>query len=311
MRSRVLIVPLMVTMTACGYPTFGFVERDAEVDVDVDSAFEAASDAAAEEAETSNGDAPLDAVVDEVPREADATSTCSILSGGDVCSSIPRLAKTPVLDGVGDEYCDVPATKLVVANGVLASKKPAPSDVDSIAYVRAAWTSDALWIHVRVEQSTIVAPAPSDQLYWGDAIELYVSGTNALHGPFDGDTKDPGALHYLIAPGDGTTAPRGITSGAGSVLGSFTSFASRLVTGGYEIEVELLWSQLRGVPTKGATIGFDFGVDVRKSPSITGGPYFQSFLAFLPDSTHAGCPSTIPEGIPACDDLTWCRPTLE
>src|SRR5438094_191640 len=89
---------------------------------------------------SSGGAAPTDAAT-----ETETGHPCPILTGGDVCSAIPKLtAKAQVLDGVGDEFCDVKATKFVVANGVETDPTPPPPGIDTVAWIRAAWSAEGL-----------------------------------------------------------------------------------------------------------------------------------------------------------------------
>src|SRR5579859_6409813 len=79
------------------------------------------------------GATPTDAAADN---DSETGAPCPILTGGDVCTSIPKLtAKQQVLDGVGDEFCDIKATKFVVANGVETDPSPPPPGIDTVAWI--------------------------------------------------------------------------------------------------------------------------------------------------------------------------------
>src|SRR5260221_12127705 len=70
----------------------------------------------------------------------DGGQPCPILTGGDVCTTIPKFtAKQQVLDGIGDEFCDIKATKFVVANGVETDPSPPPPGIETVAWIRAGW----------------------------------------------------------------------------------------------------------------------------------------------------------------------------
>ncbi|MFI5299404.1 MAG: hypothetical protein ACHREM_15030 [Polyangiales bacterium] len=102
---------------SCGYPTFSFDAADA--------ADAAAGDDAISTADTLDAtiaDVPVatdtiaDTTLDTTP-EAPLDAGCALPLGGDFCTSIPRFtAAAQVLDGIPDEFCDIPATTLNVSN---------------------------------------------------------------------------------------------------------------------------------------------------------------------------------------------------
>lgn len=309
-------------LVACGYPTYTFVSSgDSEPD-DTGTPSDAATD-------TADGDGLTPEVAPETHPDtnppptdssgkADTAPPCPILGGGDVCKKIPKFtASKQILDGVGDEFCDVPATRFLASSAAYMDPDPPPSGIDTITYVRAAWSSEGLHVHVRVEQSLIFPPRATEEIWRGDAIELFAAGYSALHGRYDGTSADPGAIQVIAAPAsaDGAVAQRAefFTS---STFGAFSAYATRLLPGAYEVEVKFLWSDLKGVPGSGVNVAFDLGVDVRQSASPPKTPILQSFVGFKSDTPTDAAPFpcnpiTRPKGHPSCDDLTWCTPTLE
>lgn len=312
-----MILALATALPACGYPSYAF-DGDAQ-------SFDAIDDAPEETIEPadvgSDADAARDAFDSALPSDAkgdtgtpdvdadagDAKPPCPILSGGDACKGIPRFtAPKQVLDGIGDEFCDVPATRLVATAAPYMLPTPPPSGIDTVVLIRTAWSPTALHVHVHVDQGRVSAPGGLEEIWRGDGVEVFASGFTPLTGKYDG-TSDPGALQIIAVP-PGASASRAELY-SGETLKSFlppSTFAARLVPGGYEVELEIDWTSLHGTPKTGLVIGFDLGVDVRQDPAVIG-PKLQSFLAYTAVSLT---PCSKPTAHPSCDDRTWCTPTL-
>jgi hypothetical protein len=282
----------------CGFPSFDFhAGGDASVD-------------------TSSNDAP----------EGDAPS-CPATGTVDLCTTIPSFVDPQKVDGRGDEFCSLPghtidssATRVAFFRGATASQ------VKEVGTLRAAWSSQGLHLHVHVTDANVfVPPNGSNALHEGDAIELYVAGYVPASGTFD-DTTDIGAQHIIVSP----PQPSGIIGARGFVWTSSCStpipasldnafFTGRIVTDGWELELDLPWSVLlasptAAPPTAGAQIGFTFGLDAQDDPS-TDPDHARQMLAFtgyliltVASPSCSSCGKSPPE--PFCDDRCWCTPTL-
>ena len=81
-------------------------------------------------------------------------------------------------------------------------------------------------------------------------------------------------------------------------------FGIRAVSGGYEVELRLPWTELGGQPAPGDSMAFDVGIDVSDDETMP--RRVQSFLYYqAPTATTTCTSSTTAE--PSCDDRTWCE----
>jgi hypothetical protein len=248
-------------------------------------------------------------------REAGA---CPILTGVDLCSGIPKFtASSEIVDGVGDEFCDIPAMVFDFnhcATEYFTGSEPPKSEQQVV--LRAAWSTDAFHVDVRVTDSRIVVNADPSMLWNGDAIEIYLAASSTLNGPFDGH-KDGGAVQIVLTPPTETLAAVGAafySPGGGAApfdaLLKATDYAGRLVDGGYEIEMRLPWSADAEAILSGVKIGFDVDIDAEDEVDA-GGRQLQCLLHETAVDGSAFCGYA--KGVPAqpfCDDRTWCQPTL-
>lgn len=244
----------------------------------------------------------------------DSGDSCMLLDGS-VCTSIPRLNGVQTLDGIGDEFCAIPATEFVVANGAAADGLN--QGIDTLVKLRGAWSAVGLHFHIHVEQAVVLA-ADASALYYGDAIEILTTPLSPPTGSM-GPGADPG-IHIVVSPPSGNQ-----TAALGSVVYTTlaqnnghldpSAFAARLVPGGYEVEVLLTWDMVQGKgnpvvppPSGGSRIGFDFACDIR---ATNGGRKFQSwyYAAAVPANVPSDC--SIASYRPYCDDRMWCFPVLE
>jgi hypothetical protein len=283
------VVVLFGLTTGCGYPTFGFVP-------------DVASDAPK--------DAEPDTIVDAAEADVHDGAPCPVLEGGDACKTIPRLgAVTQIVDGIGDEFCGVPATKLIANSGAHMEPATPPPGIDTVMWTRIAWSAEAIHIHVRVDQALVYAPVATEELWRGDGIELFVSGASTLTGDYTA-TKQPGTFQIIaVPPNTGTLARAGVYYGSDG-LQTFLDpahFAARLTPTGYEIELRIEWTLLAATPSSGKVIGFDAAVDVRQTASSS--LQLQSFIGYRAITGTSPCGARGPH--PSCDDRTWCVPSLE
>jgi hypothetical protein len=265
------------------------------------------SDASGDASHANDAKAPADASA-----KGQDAGECPIIVGALPCSNLPHFTGTQVVDGNGNEFCDIVATEFDVGRGYYDDPPDSGAGITTKAYIRAAWSSTGLHIHVHVDQATVNPPASGTVIYFGDGIEAFASLTDNLTGSF-GPGADP-AVQVIATPATATepslssvaTATTGIT---GTLAPS--QFAGRLVPGGYEVEFELPWSVIAGgtdagiVPVAGDSIGYDIACDVQ---GPNGTRLYQSSLsdnAPGPDTASVGtCTVGFPH--PSCDDLIWC-----
>src|SRR5262249_21753991 len=153
--------------------------------------------------------------------------------------------------------------------------------------------------------SVVVVAGGDPDLWNGDAIELFVSGTAALTGAFDG-TNDPQAMQIIVTPGVlGTPARahRYQTGDRGPVPDAY--FASKLTSDGYSIELGLPWSYLGGAGKKGAILGLDLAIDVDDDAGhASTRQVWASWVQMSVPPGLAACPGAYAW----CDDRSWCTP---
>jgi hypothetical protein len=160
---------------------------------------------------------------------------------------------------------------------------------------------------VHVAQSFVQAPAAGEFLWHGDAIELFASGFTPLTGSFAAGS-DTGALQVIAVPPGSAPAQANLYLNAVLVEAFDPSrFAARLTSDGYDVELEIPWSELHGTPAPGVQIGFDYGIDVRGTGAASSAPWVQALLGLNAQATSTCAPKA---SHPSCDDRTWCTPTL-
>jgi hypothetical protein len=222
---------------------------------------------------------------------------------GDYCSELPRFTGTQVVDGVGDEFCGIPAMSGRVSELPSIHADYADTSLPTSYELRAAWSDDAFVAHVRVIDEAIETDT-SSELWRGDTVQLYIAPSSELTGNY-GDDQDGTARHILVSPPDADNP-----DGRAVFLASNTeytdvpegSFASRLVQGGYEVEVRLQWADNAEPRVSGASFGFNFSMSVLDSDAIVE-PELEGWLSH--DDALEQCDH------PWCDDRHWCQPRLE
>ncbi len=243
---------------------------------------------------------------------------CPILTGVDLCSGLPRFtAPSQIVDGVGDEFCDIPAMVFDLnhcATEYFTGSEP--PKLDEQVYLRAAWSTDAFHLDVRVTDPHVVVNADQSMLWNGDAIEIYLAGSSTLNGPFDSH-EDGGAVQIVLTPPTSTLAALGAafySPGGGAspfdAMLKASDYAGRLIDGGYELEMRLPWSADAEAMAPGVKIGFDVDIDAEDELDA-GGRQLQCLLHQTSVDGHAFCGYAMGTmAQPFCDDRTWCQPTL-
>ena len=262
------------------------------------------------------------AATDVTDAGAPVDAECPIITNVDasVCRGIQAFVGAQVVDGIGNEFCGIAATTVVVSRGVNTGGTDAASSVQSVAYIRAGWSAEGMHMHIHVSEP-VVHPPPLADPFFGDAVELFLSPSSDLHGSYGGVGADIGQ-HIECAAGSPTQPGFAESYRCPSTSACDTSgtvldggqFASRSVDGGYELELERSWAALAAyssaptlTPGAQSTIGNDFAFDVGNGD---GGRLFQSTLALVPVAASPMCTAFNVSPLPFCDDRTWCKPTL-
>jgi cellulose/xylan binding protein with CBM9 domain len=225
----------------------------------------------------------------------------------DVCSVLPKFtASEQLVDGIGDEFCSVPATTFAFDDLVQLYPVSVASSA-AVAELRVGWSEDAFHAHIHVSDPVVRVVRASTLLWDGDSVAFFVAGTGTLTG-FYGGGEDGGAGQYVVSPPD-ATAPKGRAliisekNGLSEAPLDPATFAARLVHDGYEIELRLPWAASAEPRRSGAPIGFDLNVS---DDGATGGTF-----AYEPPAVPIACPGSLNSQAPGCDDRTWCTPALE
>ena len=138
-------------------------------------------------------------------------------------------------------------------------------------YLRAAWSQGDFHLHVKVEDPNVVVNPADASLWNGDAVEIYIAGTSGtgLTGSYDG-TDDGGAIQIVLAPPGAGQAARGqafFNPGDGrhtSTRIDQSSYAGRLTSDGYELELIYTWALIAEPRVPGAKIAFDLAVGAQQ-----------------------------------------------
>jgi len=266
------------------------------------------------------GDAGVDAPVDHgtggvgVDAGGDAPAACTPPAPATdySCTSMARFtAAKQVVDGIGDEFCDIPAVHYTAANAPYreghtgGSPPPATPPPEDVTF-RAAWSLDAFHLHAHVNDPSIYE-SNDDSMFWnGDEVEVFVAGGPNFTVTYPAGT-DANSMEVGIVPPNGLTGARAIVYlGQSHVALDAQYYAARLVPGGYEIELQLPWAGTAKPTMAGDTMGFYFGLSTQDTPGVGREEY-----ASLPVPAVAGSTCPISPPLPWCDDRTWCHPILE
>lgn len=277
-------------------------------------------------ADAAVADSARDVANDRSSSDADADSgigdadsgPCVMLTGNDACSRVPRFsAPRQIVDGSGDEFCDIEAMVFDVDScpTLLPSEPP---DMPERVYLRIGWSADAFHLHVRVVDPAVLVNPNPDRLWDGDAVEIYVAGASGekLTGSYNG-SNDGGAIQIVLAPpgaGFGTRGRAFFNPGGGvhqNAPISSSIYAGRLTDDGYELELRYPWVAFADPAVPGARIAFDLAVDAR-SDSDASGRQVQCIISNVFVEGESAC--GFDDGRPAepwCDDRTWCQPALD
>ena len=244
-----------------------------------------------------------------------AVDYCAV--GGNPCQEIPRFTGTQVVDGLGDEFCDIPSVQFDAADAakVIIYNSTPPE----VATVRVAWSSAALSVFVDVQDASVQTVSMADptqqisRIYQGDSIELMISSSNNVTGLTGTDTN---ALHVTI-PAAGpavsvkTSDVNGASQGAYTTLDT-SEYAQTMTATGYAIEMRLPWPG--SAPSAGTTVRFDMALNSadKNFTSVDNMRDGQLIYYLGTVSGTTTCQGTGGDGtVPFCDDRTWCSTPVQ
>jgi hypothetical protein len=268
--------------------------------------------------DSSSGGTSSDVSIDNGPKDADA-GPCTIIVGNDACDTVPRFPTgvTQVIDGFGDEFCTIPAMEFDVNDCPTMIPGGELPNLPEKVYLRVAWSQFHFHLHVKVEDPNVLVNPADTSLWNGDAVEIYIAGTSGagLTGSYDG-TDDGGAIQIVLAPPGGGHAARGqafFNPGDGrhtSTRIDASTYAGRLTSDGYELELIYTWLPIANPRVPGAKIAFNIAVGAQQVLDA-GGRQLQCIISNVFVDGEEACGYT--PGTPAqpwCDNRTWCQPEL-
>ena len=262
--------------------------------------------------ETIDLDADAESDADDAIDDADADGGCPPITEVDPCKAVPSLVvAAQTVDGDPSDFVCLPVTTFTLASAVATDPKPPPAGLGEQVKMRYAWTPDGLAVHVHVVDPTIVvAPTTDPNLYDGDAVELFVSGSGTLTGTFDG-TNDPDSNQIIVTPAfSGVPARAKLYQSGDRGPIDPSDYATKLTVDGYSVELALPWSFLGGEGAVGSKIGLDLALDVCDDAAH---PAARQVWAVWQQKSVAG-KTSCPTGTTSwayCDDRSWCTPSLE
>jgi hypothetical protein len=268
--------------------------------------------------EGSARDAGLDGNLKGAAVDGASCSVQIVASPNTMCQRIPVFAGVQTVDGLGDDFCQtVVATEFDEATGARDPQYPAaPAPVVGHVIAQPAWTPSHFVMFAHVVQPIVAPPSDTLPISDGDGLEVYVSTSAALTGPY-GPGADS-AVQFIVVPPSTTLPARAIVAttvnGSRPLLPAY--FASRRVEDGYTVELRVPWAELSAAappPNEGDAIGFDIAVNVRLGADAgrpgSGGRYQGIYNLREPGSDAGTCVGMVSR-VPWCDDRTWCTPKI-
>ncbi len=263
-------------------------------------------------------DCPEDSRCESRQCVTDRVDACAM--GVDPCSSgnVLPMKEKQVLDGHGDEFCDIPGFELNFQNGARGNNELPHSMI-----VRVAWSEEAFHLFADVEDPQVVTNNEIDYLWSGDVVELFLAPGPAseLGGYFSGRVD---GVQLLIAPPTSTNPARAARlfwlpneDSPGNYLQvrePLTSgFAARATETGYAVEARLPWSMF-GPRTpdieSGVSIALDFGLSTANAQTIGNANDGREGAVVLYAGPTTNVNTCSGDQVPWCNSTTWCTATL-
>lgn len=189
------------------------------------------------------------------------------------------LSTPPTIDGDLSDWST--ASHRLNSNVFGASNWSGASDCSATYYI--GWTSDALYLGVRVTDNTVVQVSSGSQMYKGDDVELQLD--RDLAGDYYSNTLSGDDYQIGLSPGNfGTLSPsawRWYPAGSAGLLTSVT-IKSTKTDDGYNLEAKIPWNLLGISPDSGDRFGFALSVS---DDDLAGAPVQQSMVSTVSTRT--------------------------
>jgi hypothetical protein len=221
------------------------------------------------------------------PSDAAPVCTATPRVVADECLEIPALAAEPVLDGELD--CGLALYTLTPQ----AWTGPVPDSglvLDTTAEYSVAWRPDGLYFFVSVTDPSLIVADPTEDVWRGDSVELYVDSDGAYGAPPAYD--DPGSRQLVV----GAPATLPVRTGVWVTQGyksewTNAKLVARQRPGGYVVEAFVTAADL-GLTTwsvtQGSHVGFDLGINVSFPDPVTTGSSGHRLGQYFLKGTLAG-----------------------
>jgi hypothetical protein len=278
-------------------------------------------------------DAPSDVTTELAPDVADAgaadldASDASDANDGavgcpdgaqpDYCSTLPSMARAPVIDGVLDlSRC---VLQDVTPQMWIGPSPLPPFPSGNSSRLAAAWRPDGIYVYVEVTTPAAFPAGLTDPDFFGAGAELFVDddGAYAAAPTFD----NPGTIQIVAtspAVTDAGTPVDGPTQRAeryrnAADQGAWTTsqFGTYPTADGFVLEAFVGAADLdltTWTLASGSTVGFDIAVDVSYATDAMTGPQGHRVGQYF---FHVAPPNDAGLGAPYADPRSWCAPTLQ
>lgn len=190
-----------------------------------------------------------------------------------------QLGSAPTIDG---DLSDWTRSSGELENVVFgASNWSGDSDVSATYYI--GWTSDALYLAVRVTDDHLVQVSSGSQMFKGDIVEIQLD--RDLEGDFFSNSLSGDDFQIGLSPGNfGSIGPetwRWYPVGQTGLLTSVSIEVSS-TTNGYTLEARIPWSTFGLAPSAGDRFGFTLSVS---DNDLSGAPVQQSMISSVSSRT--------------------------
>lgn len=209
------------------------------------------------------------------------TSTSASSGGGDGgggvdpivhCEGLPKLGGAPTIDGELEPGLFLEAVAPVGWRLCQFCQGPLPAG-HAMSYA-AAWRDDGLYFFVEVTDPDRNPATAGDELWRGDAVEIYVDHDGAFLSP-PGSFDTPGTLQFIVAaPGaDSGSVARAARHRPAGEIGPWSSpdFIAVPTAGGYRVEALVSATDL-GLGAWSLVAGDTVGIDLSHDVSLPPGP---------------------------------------
>lgn len=223
------------------------------------------------------------------------------------CTAIPAFTGTQVVDGYGDDFCNVPGFTLAF-DSTAAKINPASGESATATYperatFKVAWSADSVHVHIEVTDPSVSPNTNPGEIWNGDGVEFMISTSNELTGLTSADVN---TLHVIANSSIGVTVKAWGGGGNHAQISDPNLFKTQTTSQGYAVELKMPWPE--GVQvTAGTAIYFDAAVNSGR-PNADNAPQrvAQALLFQAPTPTNTTCTGTGNDIAPFCDDRLWC-----